>query len=530
MKESKTVFKTVLKILGFILLLAAIFFGLVLLFAGPWVNDRFGSIPFEQVIFTLTAPLEGTETDYVSDFIQNCMPIPAIITIVFGALILLNKKFKWTKGFFSGEQKNKKLLRTLTLPVVGVVVFCVGLCSFLNKVRYFEYLDNRNSSSTFYEEYYVDARDVNFTFPEQKRNLVYIFLESMETTYEDTENGGYMDPTFYSELYGAEIDGNRIRELTDLANENLTFKGDNNEYNGFYVPDFNNWTVAAMIGQTAGIPLNVSAGGNDYVDKGSYIPGAYSLGDILHANGYRQELLIGSEGIFGGRYFYFRSHGQYDIVDYTSAIMNRWIAPRYRVWWGYEDEKLFEYAKIELTELAASGQPFNFTTLTADTHFEDGYICDDCVDAYNGDVFSMVMACSSKRVTDFVHWIQEQPWYENTTIVVAGDHKSMDTDWFDDIDPSYQRKGYYVIINPAIQPETNESRAICTYDLYPTTLAAMGITFDSDRLGLGTNLFTTTPTLTEKFGFEDLNKKLMVSSDYYDNHILKGADLPKNEK
>ena len=525
MKESKTASKTVLKILGFILLNVAIFFGLVLMFAGPWVKSRFGSIPFEQVLFTLNSPIEGTETDFVGDFIRSCMPIPAAITLLFDGFLLLNKKYKWTSRLFSGEEKNKKLLRLLTLPVVGVVVLCVGLSSFLSTVRYFEYLDNRNTKSDLYEEYYVDPKAVNYTFPEQKRNLIYIFLESMETTYEDKANGGYMDETFFSNIYGADIDGNRIPELTELANNNLTFKGDNNENNGFNVPDFNNWTVAAMIGQTAGIPLNVSGGGNDFVGKESYIPGAYSLGDILHANGYRQVLLLGSEGIFGGRYFYFRTHGHYDIVDYTSAIMNRWIAPSYHVWWGYEDAKLFEYAKIELEELAATGEPFNFTTLTADTHFENGYICDDCIDEYNEDVFSNVMHCSSKRVTEFIQWIQEQPWYENTTIVVAGDHKSMDTDWFNDIDESYQRKGYYVIINPAIQPETNESRSICTYDLFPTTLAAMGVSYDSDRLGLGTNLFTSTRTLTEILGFEEFNKQLMASSDYYDNHILKGSDL-----
>lgn len=56
-----------------------------------------------------------------------------------------------------------------------------------------------------------------------------------------------------------------------------------------------------------------------------------------------------------------------------------------------------------------------------------------------------------------MQWIQEQPWYENTTIVLAGDHKCMDSDWFKNIEArGYTRKCYYAIVNPAIQPETQK--------------------------------------------------------------------------
>ena len=41
----------------------------------------------------------------------------------------------------------------------------------------------------------------------------------------------------------------------------------------------------------------------------------------------------------------------------------------YRVWWGYEDERLFQNAKNKLMELSAQEEPFNLTLLTVDTHF-----------------------------------------------------------------------------------------------------------------------------------------------------------------
>mgnify|MGYP000108020968 FL=1 len=67
----------------------------------------------------------------------------------------------------------------------------------------------------------------------------------METTYEDIANGGAME-------------NNLIPELTNLANNNLTFSGGNVANDGFNVLSGNGWTVAAMVGQTSGIPLNYS--------------------------------------------------------------------------------------------------------------------------------------------------------------------------------------------------------------------------------------------------------------------------------
>ena len=71
---------------------------------------------------------------------------------------------------------------------------------------------NQGEVSTFIADNYVDPRSVEITFPEQKRNLIYIFLESMETTYADTENGGTFEK-------------NVIPELTTLAQENEDFSG-----------------------------------------------------------------------------------------------------------------------------------------------------------------------------------------------------------------------------------------------------------------------------------------------------------------
>ena len=42
-----------------------------------------------------------------------------------------------------------------------------------------------------------------------------------------------------------------------------------------------------------------------------------------------------------------------------------------------------------------------------------------------------------RQVKEFVDWIQQQDFYENTTIVIAGDHPTMDKDFCEDVDDDY---------------------------------------------------------------------------------------------
>lgn len=59
-----------------------------------------------------------------------------------------------------------------------------------------------------------------------------------------------------------------------------------------------------------------------------------------------------------------------------------------------------------------------------------------------------------------------------------------------------------------------------TFDMFPTTLAAMGVTIEGDRLGLGTNLFSDKKTLTEIHSFAFLNKELQKKSTFYNEEFL----------
>lgn len=442
----------------------------------------------DELVYHLTAPLEGTNTDMIKDYCNECA-VPAIL--ILGCILFVIAANRKHAGIL------KKIAIVCSAGTVAVTGITVGVT--WSGLDVSNYMKGQSTYSTFIDDNYVDPSSVNITFPEQKRNLIYIFLESMEMTYADKENDGAFKQ-------------NVIPELTQLAQENEDFSGKSNKLNGGYSMPGTTWTMGAMFGQTSGLPLNTSIDANGMNTQDSFFPGITTLGDILQNEGYSQTLLIGSEATFGGRKLYFTDHGQYDIMDYDYAHDNGLIPEDYKVWWGYEDEKLFGFAKEKLLELSQQDNPFNLTMLTVDTHFEDGYVCDICPDTFGDNQYANVMACSSRQVKEFIDWVQQQDFAADTTIVISGDHPTMDSDFCEDVDKDYERRVYTTYINAGAEKQTNEKRNYTTFDNFPTTLAAMGVEIEGDRLGLGTNLYSTQQTLTERFGIEKEEKELKRKS------------------
>lgn len=232
-------------------------------------------------------PLDGTNMSTFDELILTIIFIAFSISILVALGEVVGRRILWCKKGYA-----------LWICVLGCVA--TGYAGYIvnghfELVSYWNFIHEK---TTLYEENYVDGRDVALTFPEEKRNLIYIFMESMETTYASQSAGGGMETGC-------------IPMLEQLAMDNI-----------------------------------------DFSDAG-------------------------------------------------------WIPEDYYEWWGFEDEKLFAFARKELSELAGSGQPFNLTLLTADTHFTDGYLCRNCKDEY-GDQYSNVIVCSDRMVTEFVKWIQQQ--------------------------------------------------------------------------------------------------------------------------
>lgn len=478
------------------LVAAVLFFaiGIFLSLGLTWLLSIWHDITFDEIVFYLSAPLDGTSQDVMNSFYLRVVLISAIAVIVFAvSLVILRVKKKYSVS--------KKY--TVAVFVLLAVFFSVQAGRAFVRYRVADYIRSMTSKSDFIDQNYVEPTSSNVVFPEKKRNLVYIFLESVETTYADKASGGAFEK-------------NAIPELTKLATtEGECFSGDKKTLNGGYVTTGSSYTMGALVAQTSGVPVIGSIGNAAASYADSFYPGLRTIGDILKDQGYEQVFMCGSGAAFGGRALYFKEHGGYQIFDYDFARNNGYIPKDYKVWWGYEDKKLIEFAKTRLTELSSQGKPFNLSMLTVDTHFEDGFVCDLCGDEFDVQ-YSNVMACSSKQINGFIDWMKQQDFYKDTTIVIVGDHPTMDADYCKQVEDSYGRRSYVCILNSAVEVEKPARREYTTYDLFPTTLAAMGVQIKGNRLGLGTNLFSDTPTLMERYGIDFLSVELGKRSAFYD--------------
>lgn len=68
----------------------------------------------------------------------------------------------------------------------------------------------------------------------------------------------------------------------------------------------------------------------------------------------------------------------------------------------------------------------------------------------------------------------------------------------------------------------NIRRKYTTVDLFPTTLAAMGVKIEGNRLGLGVNLYSSEKTLYERYGEDYLEVELLKDSKLYRQKLLYG--------
>lgn len=484
MFEMQKVFRVVRKILtmlGTTLAVLLMVLATIIYFSIQWMFDTWSNLTMDELVYHLTAPLEGTNEAMIAEYLSMCIT-PAVLVLILAVIL-----------FIAWHRKKRYFVLMGAGMVTSLAVSVTVVHGAWNKLDAGSYMEAQGTYSTFIDDNYVDPAEVTLNFPEKKRNLIYIFLESMETTYADKENGGAFKK-------------NVIPELTELAQENEDFSGESMELNGGYAMPGTGWTMGAMFAQTSGLPLNISIDENSMDTQDSFFPNIITLGDVLESVGYSQTLVLGSNATFGGRRLYFSEHGNYDFIDYNYALEKEMIPNDYQVWWEYEDQKLFEFAKGKILELALEEEVFNVTLLTVDTHFEDGYVCQLCQDLFRNDQYANVMACSSQQVKEFIEWVQQQDFYENTTIVLIGDHPTMDSDFCKGVDSNYTRRVYTAYINPLAEVEISKERNYTTFDVFPTTLAALGVEIEGERLGLGTNLFSSTQTLTERFGV-DIEKR-----------------------
>ena len=85
-----------------------------------------------------------------------------------------------------------------------------------------------------------------------------------------------------------------------------------------------------------------------------------------------------------------------------------------------------------------------------------------------------------------------------------------------------------MFINAQTDKDTKYMKPYSTLDMFPTTLAAIGVEIDGERLGLGVNLFSQAQPLVAKFGHYMFNTFLAEDCSFYNNRIMLRSNYTGN--
>ncbi len=317
----------------------------------------------------------------------------------------------------------------------------------------------------------VDAGQVasEYVVPDQplrqRRNIVWIYAESLERTY--------LDPQAFPGL---------MPNLSRLAGEGLDFRGIASAAGG-------GWTIAGMVSSLCGVPLTTARGDENSMGRmDSFLPGALCLSDYLGQQGYAVHFSGGADAAFAGKDKFLASHG-FDTVKDQRYFRDKGVARKHFSNWGVHDDVLLDDVFDDFLRLSAAGQPFLLTALTMDTHHPAGHLpvaCRDVrYDSRHGDIGLLrALACSDRLISSLVDRIRRSDYADDTLIVVASDHLAMPND-LSDVLAGLDRENLLLFLGAGLPPQ-QLARTGSTLDSGATLLQLLDP--DIGELGFGRSL------------------------------------------
>ncbi len=391
-------------------------FSLMLVSGAMWIRYRFGDVSFEQILVNLPIDGGGGEgvgnNTYITEVLVFCILLPAALTAL-GALLLSLWRTRRLPRAPSGPGQPARHRRVRRFAILApVVAFVAALSVFLTVAGVPQYavasLDNRSVAG-----YYVTptlqpgAESTRMssvsTSSATPKNLITIYLESIENTFEDESLFG---ENLLASLDTATADWSRYDGLTQY-------------YGG-------GWTMAGLVSTQCGVPLKskiLSTGVDPNVYGESvqqYLPGATCLGDVLNDQGYTSVFLGGAASGFAGKSTFLLGHGysvDRGLADWQAAGED---PAEISSQWGLSDYRLFQNAKQTVSDLASGESPFNLTLLTLDSH-EPGQSYPSCA-VPDGATLADSIKCSVSAVSDFISYLSDSGILDDTVVVIMGDH------------------------------------------------------------------------------------------------------------
>jgi phosphoglycerol transferase len=474
------------------------FVAFFLVFFGLWINRNFGEPSLEQILYHLQFGMEGlvdTDPFFIRSFINECLlsalgiALGLVVIEVSLAYYLIHRpkaNVAPTSTFYHSFEKFCKGLYWLInhrAPLYSLLAAFVYFAVQFSLLTY----TYQKFARDYFSENYLNPKKVSITL-KQPKNLVLIYVESLESSYRDKG------------LFGK----NLVKSLDDIGGVS---------FSNFRQAPGTNFTIAGITATQCGIPLKSITlyDGNDQGQNiKSFLPSAICLGDILHAHGYHNVYMGGDALPFSGKGMFFKDH-HYDEA-YGREELKGSITKAQMNYWGLYDDDLLPKVKAKLIELHDKKQPFNLTFTTIDTHGPDGHFSKLCIK--NGaKKFEDIVECTSNQVTDFVNFIKKKGYLKDTNVVILGDHLAMYNPVYEQLESIHERHIYNQFISR--KKITKNRDHILHFDMFPTILEFIGFHVEGGKLGLGFSAITANTAQPSIELLDEMESDLLNESETY---------------
>lgn len=410
--------------------------------AAVWAQNTWENLEFEQIIGNLNIHPQDMDIFAFSPELKYYIAAAAILYL-----------------FLLAVCSNRRLLLASA--------FCVAVVVW--QIRIIPYYYYQNTTGTLYEKYYKAPVITAADFPVQKRNLLLLYLESVENNFADAS------------LYGK----NLLPRLSETARNNPRFDG----YNFLYGT---NYTKAALVAGHCGIPYRSPTPTMETVN--SHLKNIRCLSDILADNGYETWFAKSADHSFAYTDIFYQLHSYRNIIDrtvLTAGMSPAEIEKNKSSYNGLSDKLLLNHISA-LFSTQKVREPFLMTVFTVDTHAPGTVLPYNCPKIF-GDIRDNIL-CTDNNVAEFITEFQKTPYWQNTTVVIVGDHpmfKALQTQQR----KKYRRGIYNVFLNLPDDLSYNPRKEFTALDLAPTYLELLGIKLPEHAFGLGRSLFSDVPSL-----------------------------------
>jgi phosphoglycerol transferase len=471
-------------------------FAFFLVATAYWVADNFGEPSLEQVFYHAQFGMEGlvdTDTAIVKSFLKWCLLLPLLLAS-FLVLLELAIAQHLIHGKKKGLARPVQFLNTRFLKFIYwmidrraplyVLILAMGYFSVQFSVT--TYVHNKFGKD-YFSKHYVYPAKVSISLKNPK-NLVLIYVESLEDSYQD------------SHLFGKDL----LQSLDHVKGVSFAH---------YRQAPGTGWTIAGITATQCGLPLK-SVSLYDGNDQGqnihAFLPSAVCLGDILHDHGYYNVYLGGDALAFSGKGRFFIDHHYDEVLGREELKGHR--QPSELNFWGLYDDDLFDIVRNKLDTLHAKHTPFNLVFTTIDTHGPDGHYSRYCK-SHGIKNFPGIVECTSNQVTEFLQYMRQKGYFQDTRVVILGDHLAMENPVYDKLETVKERYIFNRFISS--YPITKNREDVLHFDMFPSILEFIGFKVEGGKLGLGFSAISKEAELPPETEYTDMQEDLLNQSDAY---------------